>query len=71
MKHKKDLKVFVNGVQLTPIEIELGIEAAIKNAENFGAPRDMFVPEYGWIMRDGKVTPEGIEFYKELEKISK
>lgn len=41
------------------------IEAAIQNANNMGAATDMFHPDYGWILVDGKPTPEGLDFFQE------
>lgn len=49
--------------EYTEEEIE---EAALKATDNFGPPTDMFHPEYGWIMRDGVTTPEGIEFWEDI-----
>lgn len=46
------------------IEDEI-VEASIMNAGNFGAPVDMFHPEYGQILKDSKPTPEGLEFFAE------
>ena len=46
---------------LTPEQIE---ELAIKNAENFGAAKDIFHPELGWLMRNGEMTPAAVELLK-------
>ena len=43
-------------------------EAAIKAVENFGAPKDMYHPDYGWIVRFGKCTEAGELFYKHLQE---
>ncbi len=40
-------------------------EALLKIMNDFGTPTDIFHPDYGWIMKDGKPTNEGIDWYKE------
>lgn len=40
-------------------------EAALRAANNMGAARDIFIPDVGWIMRDGKPTDVGLAWYKE------
>ena len=50
----------------TPEQIEEEmIEAAINNAGNFGAAVDMFHPDYGQILKDGKPTEEGLAFFQD------
>ena len=50
----------------TQLELETEIEeAAIMSAGNFGESPDMFHPEFGWIVKDGKTTEAGINFFKE------
>lgn len=52
--------------QLTQEQIEA---AAILSAENMGAPTDLYYPELGvWLIRDGKLTEEGIKFWERLER---
>jgi len=46
------------------IEEEM-VEAAIMNAGNFGAAVDMFHPDYGQILKDGKPTEEGLAFFQD------
>ena len=41
-------------------------KAMLKSAENFGAAENIWVPDYGWILRDGEPTEEGLRLYKEL-----
>ena len=40
-------------------------EAARIVRENFGEPKDVWHPDYGWILRDGKPTEEGVKWYKD------
>lgn len=48
--------------------LENEIEAAhLANLANFGPARDMFHPDYGWILVDNVVTPEGILFWHDVE----
>lgn len=44
------------------------IKAAKLVAENMGCPNDVFHPDYGWIVRNGKGTEEGLKFYEEVLK---
>lgn len=41
------------------------MDAHLKMVDNFGPAKDMFHPDYGWILKDGKLTPEGEKFYEE------
>lgn len=50
----------------TPEQIQEEIEeAALMSVGNFGTPLDMWHPDHGQILKDGKPTPEGLEFFKE------
>lgn len=45
------------------------LEAAIlKVLENFGAPEDLYHPDYGWILVDGKTTEAGKRWYKDQKE---
>lgn len=48
--------------ELTQEDIE---QAALKAMEQFGAPKDVFIPGYGWILKDGKATDVGLSWYQE------
>jgi hypothetical protein len=39
-------------------------DASVASAKNMGAPKDLFHPNYGWILLDGKPTEAYKEFYK-------
>jgi hypothetical protein len=54
--------------EMTPQEIEEMEEAAIQNAGNFGPARDMWHPDYGWILLDGELTGAGKRFYENQKK---
>ena len=41
------------------------VEAAALNAANFGAAETMFVPGYGQIVYKGKLTENGIAFFRD------
>ena len=43
------------------------IEAAIRNANNFGPTPDMFHPDYGWIFRNNELTDAGVKFFEDQE----
>lgn len=45
--------------QLDEIALE---EAAMKARENFGPAQDMFIPDVGWIMKNGELTEIGKEW---------
>ena len=47
--------------KMTEEEIE---EAALASALNMGAAKDLFHPNWGWVLLDGEVTEVGIEFFK-------
>lgn len=49
----------MNFENMTDEEIEQMCEIAAKNALNFGAPEDLAIPGYGWIIRKGEVTEAG------------
>lgn len=51
---------------MTEEEIE---DVAIKSALNMGPAQDMFHPDYGWIMQDGKITEVGEEFFRNPYKL--
>jgi hypothetical protein len=36
--------------------------------DNFGTPENIFHPDYGWVLRNGEITPEGVPYFKELEQ---
>lgn len=38
-------------------------QACIENAKNFGEAQDIYHPDYGWILKDGKPTEAGAQFY--------
>ena len=57
------MKTFLD--EMTKEEIDALEEACTKMAMNMGAPKDMFHPDYGWILRDGELTQAGADF---LEK---
>ena len=40
-------------------------KVAEQSANNFGPSPDMHHPDYGWIIKDGKTTEAGIQFFKE------
>lgn len=42
-------------------------DAAILSLVNMGAAQDLAVPGYGWILRNGKPTEAGIQWYKDNE----
>lgn len=44
---------------MTEEELE---QLALKSAANFGAAKDIWHPEYGWILLNGEVTPAGVDF---------
>lgn len=39
-------------------------KSAIANAENMGEAKDLWHPDYGWILRGGKVTEAGMRFFE-------
>lgn len=39
------------------------LEAMVQNANNFGAFDDLYHPEYGKLVEDGKLTESGKEFF--------
>lgn len=52
----------VKGWALEQEEIEA---AALKSMENMGAPKDMYVQEYGWVLKDGELTEAGFKWFDE------
>ncbi len=47
-------------------KLEQDIEAAaLKSVKNFGEAKDVFHPDYGWILKDGKPTEVGLKWYKD------
>lgn len=49
-------------------ELEEKVLAAVKLSEaNFGTPKDMHVPFYGQILKEGKITAKGEIYIKYLE----
>lgn len=52
----------VKDLMLSEDEIEA---AAIKSMENMGAPKDIYVQDYGWVMRDGELTEAGMVWFDE------
>ena len=38
-------------------------KAALASAENMGAAKNLWHPEFGWIYLDGKPTEAGVEFF--------
>ena len=43
----------------------MNIEELINTANNIGDFPDMFHPDYGWIRKDGKTTPEGLDYFED------
>lgn len=50
---------------LAEVLIEDLIKAAELVAMEGGAPQDIFVPAYGWVLRDGEPTEVGLLWYKQ------
>lgn len=48
------------------IDIEALIESYKKTSENATCPDDLFVPGYGWVIRNGVGTEEGKRWYDEV-----
>jgi hypothetical protein len=40
-------------------------EAALRSAMNMGPAQDVWHPDYGWILRDSKITEAGKKFLEE------
>lgn len=50
----------------------MNIDTLINTANDIGSEPDMFHPDYGWIRIDGKLTPEGKEYFEDqLEQFNK
>jgi len=49
---------------LTAEQLRALEEVAVKSAENMGAAQDLWHPGYGWLLKDGKITAEGIKFFE-------
>lgn len=43
------------------------LDAHLKMIDNFGPAQDMFYPGYGWILKDGKLTPEGEKYFADQQ----
>lgn len=54
--------------ELTQEEMETIEQAALLSANNLGATKDMFHPDYGWILKDGKITEIGFKFMEDLQE---
>ena len=39
-------------------------KSAIASAANMGEARDLWHPEHGWLLRDGKLTEIGVKFFE-------
>lgn len=40
-------------------------DAATRSAQNMGAPKDMWIVGYGQILKDGKPTESGLQWYED------
>lgn len=47
---------------MTEAEWENLKKLAEASAANFGAAKDIWHPDYGWILLDGEVTTAGLDF---------
>ncbi len=56
---------------MTKDELDDIEESAIKVVQNMGVPQDAWYPEYGRILKDGKITKKGIEMVKNSLKYEK
>lgn len=65
---KGPFKDFKKMDDMSPEEVAELERAAKLSSDNFGAPTDLWHPDYGWIMQDGEVTDEGKDFARELRK---
>lgn len=41
--------------------------AAERDNLNPGMPQDMWIPEYGWIIKDGKPTYSGLKWHEDMK----
>ena len=62
---EEDGNVWLCGEDAQYVEWDGMEKAASEAVANFGEAKDIFVPDYGWILKDGKTTHEGLEWYNE------
>ena len=41
----------------------------LKTIDNFGPAKDLYHPDYGWILKDGELTPEGKKYFDDQKRL--